>query len=65
MSTRSEKKLEKTFKLLERLAKEATKGIPIIVEGRNDINTLHELGIEGDIISPNSKDIANKEFFVR
>ena len=54
MSTRLEKKLEKTFKLLERLTKEATKGTPIIVEGRNDINTLHELGLEGDIISAKS-----------
>ena len=50
MSTKSERKLEKILKLLERLSKESTKGTPIIVEGRNDINALHELGLEGDII---------------
>lgn len=54
MSTKSEKKLEKILKLLERLTKESTKGTPIIVEGRNDINALHELGLEGDIISAKS-----------
>ena len=54
MSTKSEKKLEKILKLLERLITESTKGTPIIVEGRNDINALHELGLEGDIISAKS-----------
>jgi 5S rRNA maturation endonuclease (ribonuclease M5) len=54
LSTKSERKLEKILKLLERLTKESTKGTPIIVEGRNDINALHELGLEGDIISAKS-----------
>jgi 2,5-diamino-6-(ribosylamino)-4(3H)-pyrimidinone 5'-phosphate reductase len=54
LSTKLEKKLEKILKLLERLATESTKGVPIIVEGRNDINTLHKLGVEGDIISAKS-----------
>ena len=54
MSTKSEKKLEKILKLLERLATESTKGTPIIVEGRNDINALHKLGLEGDVISAKS-----------
>jgi 2,5-diamino-6-(ribosylamino)-4(3H)-pyrimidinone 5'-phosphate reductase len=54
LSTKLEKKLEKILKLLERLTKESTKGTPIIVEGRNDINTLHKLGVEGDIISAKS-----------
>ena len=54
MSTKSERKLEKILKLLERLTKESTKGTPIIVEGRNDINALHELGLQGDIISGKS-----------
>lgn len=51
MSTKSEKKLEKILKLLEKLTTESTKGTPIIVEGQNDIETLHNLGLEGDIIS--------------
>ncbi|MFQ5836682.1 MAG: toprim domain-containing protein [Candidatus Bathyarchaeia archaeon] len=54
MSTKSEKKLEKILKLLERLTTESTKGTPIIVEGRNDVNALHELGLEGDVISAKS-----------
>ncbi len=54
MSTKSEKKLEKILKLLERLTKELAKGTPIVVEGRNDVNALHELGLEGDIISAKS-----------
>ena len=54
MSTKSEKKLEKILKLLERLTKESTKGTPIIVEGRNDVNALHELSLQGDIISAKS-----------
>jgi 5S rRNA maturation endonuclease (ribonuclease M5) len=54
LSTKSEKKLEKILKLLERLTKELAKGTPIVVEGRNDVNALHELGLEGDIISAKS-----------
>jgi 5S rRNA maturation endonuclease (ribonuclease M5) len=54
LSTKSEKKLEKILKLLERLATELTKGTPIIVEARNDVNALHELDLEGDIIKAKS-----------
>ena len=54
MSTRLEKKLEKILQLLDRLATESTKGIPIIVEGKNDVNALQELGVEGDVISAKS-----------
>jgi len=54
LSTKSEKKLEKILKLLERLTTELTKGTPIIVEGRNDVNALHELDLEGDIIKAKS-----------
>jgi len=54
LSNKSERKLEKILKLLERLTTELTKGTPIIVEGRNDVNALHELDLEGDIISAKS-----------
>ncbi len=54
MSTKLEKRLEKILQLLDRLATESAKGIPIIVEGKNDVNTLHELGVEGDVISAKS-----------
>jgi len=54
LSTKSEKKLEEILKLLEKLTKESMKGVPIIVEGRNDVNALHKLGLEGDIILASS-----------
>jgi 5S rRNA maturation endonuclease (ribonuclease M5) len=54
LSTKSEKKLENILNLLERLTTELTKGTPIIVEGRNDVNALNELDLEGDIISAKS-----------
>ena len=50
MSTKTEKRLEKIRKLLERLEKQSAKGTPIVVEGRNDIQALHRLGINGAII---------------
>lgn len=51
MSTSLKKRVEKVLQLLDRLSAESTKGVPIIVEGRNDVNALHELAIKGDIIS--------------
>jgi 2,5-diamino-6-(ribosylamino)-4(3H)-pyrimidinone 5'-phosphate reductase len=51
LSTKTEKRLEEIHKLLERLKKQSSSGIPIVVEGRNDIQTLSRLGINGDIIS--------------
>jgi len=49
LSTNLEKRLEKILQLLDKLATESAKGTPIIVEGQNDINTLHKLGVKGDI----------------
>ena len=54
MSTNLEKRLEKILQLLDKLATESAKGTPIIVEGQNDINTLHKLGVKGDVISAKS-----------
>lgn len=54
MSTKSERKLEKILEVIERLATESTKGALIIVEGRNDIDALHRLGLEGDLLSAKS-----------
>ena len=51
MSTALKEKLEKIQKLLERLATESAKGTITIVEGPNDEKALHELGINGEIIS--------------
>ena len=50
MSTKTEKRLEKIRKLLERLEKQSAKGTPIVVEGINDTQALHRLGITGNII---------------
>ena len=50
MSTKTEKRLEKISNLLERLGKQSDKGTPIVVEGKNDVNALHKLGITGNVI---------------
>lgn len=50
MSSKLEKKLEKILQLLERLGKEAAKGAPIIVEGKNDVQALQKLDVNGDFI---------------
>jgi 2,5-diamino-6-(ribosylamino)-4(3H)-pyrimidinone 5'-phosphate reductase len=50
MSTKTEKKLEKLVKILEQLKAQATKGTPIIVEGKNDVQSLHKLDITGDLV---------------
>jgi len=50
LSTKNEKRLERIYKLLKRLELKSKKGIPIVVEGKNDTQALHMLGINGDII---------------
>lgn len=50
LSSKLEKKLEKILQLLERLGKEAAKGAPIIVEGKNDVQALQKLDVNGDFI---------------
>ena len=60
MSTKTEKRLERITKLLERLEKQSIKGTPIVVEGKNDIQALYRLGITGDIILAKT---SGKSFF--
>jgi 2,5-diamino-6-(ribosylamino)-4(3H)-pyrimidinone 5'-phosphate reductase len=50
LSTKTERRLELINKLLERLEKQSEKGIPIVVEGKNDVIALNKLGISGDMI---------------
>ena len=50
MSTKTEKRLEKINKLLERLQQKTAKGTLIVVEGKNDVNALQRLGITGKLI---------------
>ncbi|MEM3571973.1 MAG: toprim domain-containing protein [Candidatus Bathyarchaeia archaeon] len=44
-----EKRLEKISKLIERMALQCERGIPLIVEGRKDEFTLKQLGVKGKI----------------
>lgn len=50
LSSKLEKKMEKILQLLERLGKETAKGAPIIVEGKNDVQALQKLDVNGDFI---------------
>jgi 2,5-diamino-6-(ribosylamino)-4(3H)-pyrimidinone 5'-phosphate reductase len=50
LSTKTEKRLELVLQLLERLKERSLKGIPIVVEGKNDVRTLNRLGITGQVI---------------
>lgn len=50
LSTQLEEKEEKILQALERLAKENSKGIPVIVEGKKDVEALRALAVEGKVI---------------
>ena len=47
---RYERKLESLLKILHRLNQKAGKGVPIIVEGKNDLVALSKLGVKGEVI---------------
>lgn len=51
MSAGLQRKAERLSKLLEKLAAEAAKGIPIVVEGQKDISALRQLNVEGKFVS--------------
>jgi len=51
LSDSLKKRVEKITELLERLGEKSAEGIPIIVEGRKDIDALRKLTIKGDIIT--------------
>jgi len=55
LSTRLKEKIERIEELLERLALQSAKGIPIIVEGQNDIDVLRKLAFCGDIIAAKTR----------
>jgi 5S rRNA maturation endonuclease (ribonuclease M5) len=44
-------KVEKVEKVIARLVDESAKGIPIIVEGKKDAQTLREFGVTGTIVT--------------
>jgi 5S rRNA maturation endonuclease (ribonuclease M5) len=49
LSTHQKDRLEKTKEIIAKLAEEAAKGKPIVVEGKKDAQALQELGINGTI----------------
>ncbi len=51
MSTKLKEKQEKLENLLAKLAEDAAKGKPIVVEGKKDAQALHDLGINGLIVT--------------
>jgi len=51
LSTHLKEREEEILRVLERLTEESAKGTPIIVEGKNDTETLRELAVKGEIIS--------------
>ena len=46
--------MEKILQLLDTLAVESAKGIPIVVEGQHDVSALRKLDIMGEIITAKS-----------
>lgn len=51
MSTRLERKEERIQRVLEKLVEANSNDIPIIVEGKKDIETLRTLGVTGEVIA--------------
>ena len=51
MSAHLKEREERIQRVLERLTQESAKGIPIIVEGKKDVESLRQLEIQGQIIS--------------
>jgi len=51
LSTHLKEKEEKILRVFERIAEESTRGTPIIVEGKKDIEALRIMAVEGKIIS--------------
>jgi 5S rRNA maturation endonuclease (ribonuclease M5) len=51
LSTRLKERHEKIIQILTELAVESAKGIPIVVEGKKDVEALRAFGISGPIIT--------------
>jgi 5S rRNA maturation endonuclease (ribonuclease M5) len=60
LSAKKEKRLEKIQNLLDRLEQKSAKGIPIVVEGKNDVDALRKLGITGNLVLAKT---SGKSFF--
>ena len=51
MSTRLKEKIERIQQILKELVEDSAKQIPIVVEGRKDVNALRYLGVEGPVLT--------------
>jgi len=51
LSAALKRKAERLSELLEKLAAESAKGVPIVVEGQKDIGALRQMNVEGKIVS--------------
>jgi 2,5-diamino-6-(ribosylamino)-4(3H)-pyrimidinone 5'-phosphate reductase len=51
LSTRLKEKEEKVLKILDALVEESAKGMPIVVEGKKDVETLRAFGVEGTVVT--------------
>ena len=51
MSAHLRERQEKIQQTLQCLAEESARGIPIIVEGKKDLETLRTLGVQGQIVT--------------
>ncbi len=51
MSTHLKEKVEKIELILAQLTEESAKGMPIVVEGKKDVEALQELGANGTIVT--------------
>ena len=53
--------LEQLDEVLARLSDEASRGVPVVVEGRSDVEALRSLGIDGHFVvaKANSKPVAD------
>jgi len=54
MSAVFERRLERILELMENLAFESSRGVPIVVEGIKDVKALNTMDIDGDIIQAKS-----------
>jgi 5S rRNA maturation endonuclease (ribonuclease M5) len=51
LSTHRKDRLEKIQQVIAKLAEEASKGKPVVVEGKNDAQALADLGVNGEVLT--------------
>jgi 5S rRNA maturation endonuclease (ribonuclease M5) len=50
LSTHKKERLEKIQLVIAKLAEEVAKGMPVVVEGKNDERALTDLGVNGEVL---------------